>query len=147
LRLHILFIETILFFIEFIEPWIVQEKAVHLHCKKANKKFSIDMEQQFLINMSQDEFFEKLKECFAEALFAPEPNECVKVKKHYVYGLQGLCNLFGCSTATASRIKKSGVIDAAISQVGNTIIVDADLALDLLKVRKSRRTGIRGGYK
>ena len=45
------------------------------------------MEQQFLINMSQDEFFERLKECFAEALFAPEPNEGVKVKKHYVYGL------------------------------------------------------------
>lgn len=97
--------------------------------------------------MSQDEFFEKLKECLAEALFAPEPNEGVKVKKRYVYGLQGLCNLFGCSTATASRIKKSGVIDAAISQVGNTIIVDADLALDLLKLRQSRRAGIRGGYK
>ena len=31
--------------------------------------------------MSQDEFFERLKECFAEALFAPEPNEGVRVKK------------------------------------------------------------------
>ena len=39
------------------------------------------MEQQFLINMSEDEFFERLKECFAEALFAPEPNEGVRVKK------------------------------------------------------------------
>lgn len=94
------------------------------------------MEQQFLINMSQDEFFERLKECFAEALFTPEPNEGVKVKKHYVYGLQGICDLFGCSTATASRIKKSGAIDSAVSQVGNTIVVDADLALDLLKAKK-----------
>ena len=102
------------------------------------------MEQQFLINMSQDEFFERLKECFAEALFAPEPNEGVKVKKHYVYGLQGLCDLFGCSIATASRIKRSGVIDAAISQVGNTIVVDADLAIDLLKIKN--RSGHQHGH-
>jgi hypothetical protein len=38
------------------------------------------MEQQFLINMSSDEFFSRLKECFAEAMFAPESNEGVKVK-------------------------------------------------------------------
>ena len=86
-----------------------------------------------LLNMTQDEFFNRLKECFAEAMFAPDPDEGVKVKKHYVYGLAGLCNLLGCSTATASRIKRSGVIDAAISQVGKIIVVDADLALDLLK--------------
>ncbi len=72
--------------------------------------------------MSQDEFFEKLKECLADALFNPEPNEGVRVKKHYVFGLQGLCDLLGCSIATASRIKQSGVIDAAISQVGNLIL-------------------------
>jgi hypothetical protein len=95
------------------------------------------MEQnQFLINMSSDEFFDRLKECFAEAMFAPDPNEGVKVKKHYVYGLQGICEIFGCSTATAARIKKSGAIDPALSQVGNTIVVDADLALDLLKAKK-----------
>ncbi len=90
----------------------------------------------FLLNMSQEDFFEKLKETLAEALFAPEPNEGVKVKKHYVYGIAGICDLFGCSPTTATRIKKSGVIDAAVSQVGNTIVVDADLALDLLKVKK-----------
>lgn len=57
-----------------------------------------------LFNMTPDEFFEKLKECLADAMFATEPNEGVKVEKHYVYGLQGLCDLLGCSTATASRI-------------------------------------------
>lgn len=94
------------------------------------------MEANYLFNITPDEFFEKLKECLADAMFATEPNEGVKVEKHYVYGLQGLCDLLGCSTATASRIKKSGVIDEAISQTGNTIVVDADLALDLLKVRR-----------
>ena len=33
--------------------------------------------------------------------------------------------------ATANRIKRSGVIDAAITQVGRKIVVDADLALEL----------------
>ena len=94
--------------------------------------------------MSEDKFFERLKECFAEAMFAPENDEGVKVKKHYVYGMQGICDLFGCSSATASRIKKSGAIDPAISQIGNTIVVDADLALDLLRVKK--RTSNRRKY-
>lgn len=106
------------------------------------------MSNNFLLNMTQDEFFEKLKECLADALFNPEPNEGVRVKKHYVYGLQGLCDLLGCSTATASRIKQSGVIDAAISQVGNTIVVDADLALDLIKVRRmNQNSGTRKGVR
>ena len=94
--------------------------------------------ENVLFTMTPDEFFSKLKECFAEAIFAPEANDGVKVKKHYVYGLQGICDLFKCSTATAARIKKSGAIDEAISQLGNTIVVDADLALDLLKVRKHK---------
>ena len=89
-----------------------------------------------LINMTQDEFFDRLKECFAEALFTPTTDEGVKIKKHYVYGLQGLCDLLGCSRATATRIKRSGVIDAALSQVGKIIIIDADLAIDLLNTRK-----------
>lgn len=97
------------------------------------------MEYNTIMAMPPDEFFEKLRECFSEAAFAPEQVEGVKVKKHYVYGLQGICDLLGCSTSTATRIKRSGVIDAAVSQHGNTIIVDADLAIDLLKVRKNIR--------
>ena len=42
--------------------------------------------------------------------------------------------LFGCSISTAERIKQSGVIDKAISQTGDIIVVDAELALDLLRV-------------
>ena len=99
------------------------------------------MKKEFnsILAMPPEDFFEMLKECFAEALFAPEENNGVKVKKHYVYGLQGICDLFGCSKATASRIKNSGAIDEAISQVGKTVIVDADLAVDLLKVKGRRK--------
>ena len=35
--------------------------------------------------------------------------------------------------ATANRIKKSGIIDKAITQIGRKIVVDADLALSLAK--------------
>ena len=52
-------------------------------------------------------------------------------EKRFVYGLKGLQKLFGCSKTTASRIKASGKIDKAITQVGALIIIDADMALQL----------------
>ena len=132
-----LFIESAIYLLRLIEILNTQEKD---RTSQQNLLISI---MNMLLNMTQDEFFDRLKECFAEALFAPNPDEGVKVKKHYVYGLQGLCDLLGCSTATASRIKRSGVIDAAISQVGKIIVVDADLALDLIKAKKPHK---RQGY-
>ena len=39
--------------------------------------------------------------------------------------------VYGCSMPTANRIKKSGKIDRAITQIGRKIIVDADMALEL----------------
>ena len=47
------------------------------------------------------------------------------------YGIRGIAETFGCSIPTANRIKKSGVIDKAISQVGRKIVLDVDLALEL----------------
>lgn len=95
------------------------------------------MEKRLLITSSLEDFTESL----AKAMVHVSENEVIQnnattlIKKHYVYGLQGLADLLGCSKSTAFRIKKSGVINAAISQVGKNIIVDADLAIDLLKVR------------
>lgn len=60
-------------------------------------------------------------------------------KRRLVYGLAGLSQLLGCSISTAARIKKSGVLDPAIHQTGKIIVVDADLALDLMKIRRGRR--------
>ena len=47
------------------------------------------------------------------------------------YGIKGIAETFGCSIPTANRIKKSGVIDKAISQVGRKIVLDVDFALEL----------------
>lgn len=68
----------------------------------------------------------------AEADVAPTTDDGSTPKK-YVYGLKGIQELFNCSKSTAYNIKRSGRIDAAISQIGNTIIVDAEKALALLK--------------
>lgn len=54
-------------------------------------------------------------------------------QKRIFYGIEGIAKVFGCSVPTANRIKKSGVIDEAITQVGRKIVVDADLALKLAK--------------
>lgn len=55
------------------------------------------------------------------------------VQKRTYYGIEGIAQVFGCSVPTANRIKRSGIIDAAITQVGRKIIVDADKALALAK--------------
>ena len=65
----------------------------------------------------------------------------VNPAKKHVYGIHGIAQLFGCSMPTAHRIKKSGKIDRAITQIGRKIIVDADLAPEILRhtVRQSER--------
>ena len=60
------------------------------------------------------------------------------VKEHYVYGIAGIAQVFGCSIPTASRIKASGIIKDAVTQVGRKIIVNADLALALAKQNKEK---------
>jgi hypothetical protein len=60
-----------------------------------------------------------------------QPTAVVDTSKRYVYGLLGIAKLFGCSMPTANRIKQSGRIDKAITQIGRKIIVDAELALEL----------------
>ena len=57
--------------------------------------------------------------------------------RRLVYGIKGIAETFGCSVPTANRIKRSGVIDGAITQVGRKIILDADLALKLAASAKA----------
>lgn len=59
--------------------------------------------------------------------------------KKYVYGYKGIAELFGCSISKAARLKLSGTIDGAITQVGRSIIVDAELAMQLAGKKKGGR--------
>lgn len=52
-------------------------------------------------------------------------------ERKYVYGIKGIASLFGCSIATAQRIKSSNKINGAITQRNRRIIVDAQKALEL----------------
>lgn len=55
------------------------------------------------------------------------------IERRLVYGIAGIAQIFNCSMTTANRIKQSGKIDKAITQYGRKIVVDADLALELIK--------------
>ena len=49
----------------------------------------------------------------------------------YEYGLKGLAKLLGCSISKASEIKSSGILNNAIIQRGNIIIINKEKALKL----------------
>ena len=73
-----------------------------------------------------------------------QPQPVTDTERKYVYGILGIAKLFGCSLPTANRIKKSGKIDKAITQIGRKIIVDAELALELAGKKTGGRK-ITGG--
>ena len=64
-----------------------------------------------------------------------EPSNKIEIetveKKEYVYGINGLADLIGCSKTHASRLKSQGLFDEAIIQRGRTIIIDKEKALEL----------------
>lgn len=53
-------------------------------------------------------------------------------EKKYEYGLKGLAKILGCSVSKASEIKSSGILNEAIIQKGNIIIINKEKALKLL---------------
>ena len=55
--------------------------------------------------------------------------KALNAEKKYEYGLKGIAKMLGCSLSKASEIKSSGILDEAIIQNGNIIIVDKDKAL------------------
>lgn len=60
-------------------------------------------------------------------------SKCRCSDRKFAYGIKGLAQILGCSTATAQRIKSTGRLDKAISQDGRIIVVDVELALELMK--------------
>jgi len=56
--------------------------------------------------------------------------------KRYVYGLEGICSLFGCRLNKAQQLKK-GIIKDAVTQHGRKIMVDVEKAIALYESAKS----------
>ena len=80
--------------------------------------------------MSGEEFVLLLQN--AEKQPAKVPAEVV-LERHYEYGIAGIAKIFGCSIPTANSIKKSGVMDSAITQMGRKRVIDSEMALSLAK--------------
>lgn len=87
---------------------------------------------------TRQEFIDLLRETFPMGLSSSEVEKMVNKPPHYIYGIKGLSNLLGCSLSTAERIKLSGIIDPAISQCGHLIIINSEMALDLLNKNKRK---------
>ena len=96
-----------------------------------------ELKQKPLWQMTGDDLLslmrhEREEETAAEESLAAKQTE----RRHYVYGIRGIAEIFNCSLPTANRIKKSGRIDKAITQVGRKIVIDAELALELAGHKK-----------
>ena len=84
---------------------------------------TFELRDKPLFQATLGDLIEALNEGFANEGKDGRANTNPSSEKRYVYGLFGISKLFGCSQATAQRIKSSGVIDAAISQNGKIIVV------------------------
>ena len=72
----------------------------------------------------------ELKELLNSTTKQPVPEKIIDTKE-YVYGLNGLAKILGCSKTHASRLKSTGLFDSAIIQNGRKIIIDKKKALEL----------------
>lgn len=87
-----------------------------------------------IIQATLGDLKEMIEDMFATPTDYPH-DKPPEVKRHLVYGLTGLAKLLGVCKSTASKIKSSGILDPAISQHGKVIVIDADLALELMKAK------------
>ena len=91
--------------------------------------------EKLLLQATVSEVAEALAVCLKQAGqdTGTELSKATRSVKKFVYGIKGLAQLCGCSRAKAQRLKSSGKIDQAIFQDGHTIIIDAELALQLIQ--------------
>ena len=61
-------------------------------------------------------------------------------EKKLLHGIKDLADYISCSLSTAKRIKASGILDPATSQVNRTIVFDGEKVLELLSTSKSKWT-------
>lgn len=109
-----------------------------------NKAFSIEQLLQTPVCMMTGEQFAFLMSNLSLLTDKSKNSQEPKAKpKNLVHGIKGIADIFGCSIPTANRIKRSGIIDDAISQHNRTIVVDADMALRLVaEAKKNGKGGI-----
>ena len=93
--------------------------------------------QKTIGEMSGIEFIQLIKVANDNNVVEDHEND----EDKYVYGIAGIAELFHCSLPTANRIKKSGRIKKAITQIGRKIVVDKKMALELASQPTYHRRG------
>tara|TARA_R110002012_G_scaffold241323_1_gene415535 strand:+ start:14304 stop:14600 length:297 start_codon:yes stop_codon:yes gene_type:complete len=93
------------------------------------------LKEKPIFQMTGEEFL-FLQRSIDKVSYEAKKDPADNISKKYVYGIRGIARLIGCSISSANRLKKSGVIDEAIIQNGRKIIVDSELALELIKNSK-----------
>lgn len=83
---------------------------------------------------------EQLLELLNSRAEPPQKNEQPETGKErkYLYGIDGICQLLGCSKSTANRVKSRGYLKDAITQIGRKIIIDVELAIEYIRIAKER---------
>lgn len=66
----------------------------------------------------------------------------IPTHKPTAYGIEGLAQILGCGKTKAGALKATGALDEAITQMGRTIIIDAEKALDLAKIYFSKHPNL-----
>lgn len=91
---------------------------------KTRKTMSDDI---YLMDLTVGEFRELVRNTISDT-----------PRKRIVRGIKGIAEALHVSEVQAKRIKKSGVIDKAITQYGRVILTDADYAVALYSKTTSR---------
>jgi len=84
-----------------------------------------------LIDLTAGQLVDLIRTTMSESSSIP-----AKQEREYEYGIAGIMKIFNCKSSKANQIKQSGVIDQAISQSGRKIVIDKELALELMKLNK-----------
>ncbi len=89
--------------------------------------------------------FTELVESKVKALLQQQqqPTQQAGQDKRYAHSIDELAAALGVSSVTAQSIKNSGAIDGAVSQWRRTLIIDIDLAIDLLRKSNRRHTAAK----
>lgn len=87
---------------------------------------------------------EKLDELIRVTCRLADAIEHSPSERQIIYGITGLQEFLNCSESTAKRIKSSGILDPATSQINRTIVFDAQKVLELLRSSKSTWTYLGG---
>lgn len=63
-------------------------------------------------------------------------NSTEKNTKKMLKGIAGIQEIFHCCKSKASKIRRSGILDPAITQTGRDFLIDSDKALELMNKKR-----------